>query len=99
MLSNLRVVDNLDDGMEAWISRLRGPHPVGRLYSVYHDGGFNDFVLYNSQAAVFDPAVGAVLESAVPTHVDNLATATAAVVAQRRFLAAFMERYLDCGGG
>jgi hypothetical protein len=99
MLSNVRVVENADDGMEAWITRVRGPHPVDRLYSVYHDGGFNDFVLFNRQANAFDPALGATLEGLVPTHVDNLDTAGAAVVAQRRFLATFMQRYLDCGGG
>jgi hypothetical protein len=39
--------------------------------------------------------IGAQLEGIVPNHADSLATGTAALVAQRRFLTTFMQRYAD----
>jgi hypothetical protein len=74
------------------ISRLRGPHPLEQLDVEHH--GFTDFVVFNPQATLADPALGALLESNYATGVDSLAAGTAALTAQRRFLTAFMRRYL-----
>jgi pimeloyl-ACP methyl ester carboxylesterase len=81
-----------DANLDAFISHLRGPHPVEEL-AIAHNG-FTDFVVFNPQASLTDPALGARLESFFATGVDNLAAGTAALAEQRSFLSAFMRRHL-----
>jgi hypothetical protein len=90
MTSN-RDLDN-DPSLSELVSNLRGPHPLERLAVEHH--GFTDFVVFNPEASVADPALGALLESNFATGVDSVAAGTAALSAQRRFLAAFARRYL-----
>jgi hypothetical protein len=94
MVSNVRDQPGVDDpNLDALISRLRGPHPFEQL-DIGHNG-FTDFVVFNRQASLADPALGARFEAVLATGVADLAGATAAVAAQRRFLGAFMARYVD----
>jgi hypothetical protein len=96
MVSNVRDQPGFDDpNLDALISRLRGPHPFEQL-DIGHNG-FTDFVVFNRQASLVDPALAARFEAVLATGVTDLAAATAAVAAQRRFLTAFMGRYLDRG--
>ena len=81
-----------DPKLSLLISHLRGPHPLEQLDVEHH--GSTDFVVFNPEATVADPALGAVLESHFATGVDSVAAGTAALTAQRRFLTAFMRRYL-----
>jgi dienelactone hydrolase len=81
-----------DPKLEAFISHLRGPHRVEEL-GIAHNG-FTDFVVFNPQASLADPALGARLESFFATGVDSVAAGTAALAEQRRFLSAFMRRYV-----
>ena len=82
-----------DPNMDAFISHLRGPHPFEEL-DIGHNG-YTDFVVFNRQAALADPALGARLDAIFDTGVDTLAAGLEAVAAQRRFLGAFMRRYLE----
>jgi hypothetical protein len=75
------------------VSHLRGPHPIQQLDVEHH--GFTDFVVFNPEATLADPALGAGLEAQFVTGVDTLAAGTAALSAQRRFLTTFMDRYLS----
>src|SRR4051794_7229636 len=81
-----------DPKLSLLISHLRGPHPLKQLDVEHH--GFTDFVVVNPQARLADPALGALLESHFATGVDSVAAGTAALTAHRRFLTAFMRRYL-----
>lgn len=93
MLSTIRSVDNIDDGIDAWFAGLRGPHALVQLDDVYHDG-FSDFVVFNPQAQAFDPALGALLESQLRTDVGSVAAGVSSLAEQRRFLASFFAQYL-----
>jgi pimeloyl-ACP methyl ester carboxylesterase len=90
-----------DPRLSLLVSRLRGPHPLEQLDVEHH--GFTDFVVFNPQATIADPALGALLEATFATGVADLAAGTAALAAQRRFLATFMRRYVtrchDTGPG
>ena len=81
-----------DPNLDAFISHLRGPHPFEQL-DIAHNG-FTDFVVFNPQATLADPALGARFEAILGAGVDSLAAGTQAVAAQRRFLSTFMRRYL-----
>jgi len=81
-----------EDRFELFIANLRGPHPVRRL-DIGHNG-FTDLVVFVPQAKLVDPALGARLEAIFGPVADSLAAGTAALAAQRRFLAGFMRRYL-----
>jgi hypothetical protein len=77
------------------VSHLRGPHPIQQLDVEHH--GFTDFVVFNPEATLADPALGASLEATYATGIDTLDAGTAALSAERRFLTNFMDRYLtDC---
>ena len=91
MLSSRHPLEQ-DPNLSLLISHLRGPHPLEQLDVEHH--GFTDFVVFNTQATLADPALGALLESNFATGVDSVAAGTAALTAQRRFLTAFMRRYL-----
>ena len=93
MLSTIRRLDNVDDGIDAWFAGLAGPHRLVQLDDVYHDG-FSDFVVFNPQAQAFDPALGALLESQLRTDVGSVAAGASSLAEQRRFLASFFARYL-----
>jgi hypothetical protein len=93
MLSTIRIVDGLDDGIEDWFARLRGPHPLVQL-DVYHDG-YSDFVVFNPEASAFDPALGALLESQLRTDVASVADGMSSLAEQRRFLSSFFSRHLE----
>src|SRR4051794_10107081 len=81
--------------MALLVSRLRGPHPIQQLDVEHH--GFTDFVVFNPEATLGDPALGAWLEATYATGIDTLDAGTAALSAERRFLTNFMDRYLtDC---
>jgi hypothetical protein len=75
------------------VSHLRGPHPIQQLDVEHH--GFTDFVVFNPEATLADPALGAGLEATYATGVDTLDAGTAALSAERRFLTNFMGRYLN----
>lgn len=60
-----------DPSLSLLISRLRGPHPLEQLDVEHH--GFTDFVVFNPQATLADPALGALLEANFATGVDSLA--------------------------
>src|SRR3954465_1579095 len=81
-----------DPKLSLLISHLRGPHPLEQLDIEHH--GFTDFVVFNPEAALAAPPLGAPLESGFATGVDSVAAGTAVVAAQRRFLTTFMRRYL-----
>jgi pimeloyl-ACP methyl ester carboxylesterase len=88
----------VDVNLERFIANLRGPHPIRRL-DIGHNG-FTDFVVLNPQAMLVDPALGAQLEAIFAIGVGSVAEGTAALAAQRRFLARFMGRHLRrCHGG
>jgi hypothetical protein len=74
------------------VSHLRGPHPIQQLDVEHH--GFTDFVVFNPEATLADPALGAWLEATYATGIDTLDAGTAALSAERRFLTNFMDRYL-----
>jgi dienelactone hydrolase len=81
--------------MALLVSHLRGPHPIQQLDVEHH--GFADFVVFNPEATLADPALGASLEATYATGIDTLDAGTAALSAERRFLTNFMDRYLtDC---
>src|SRR3954470_10387242 len=84
-----------DPSLSLLISHLRGPHPLKQLDIEHH--GFTDFVVFNPEATLADPALGALLEATYATGIDTLDAGTAALSAERRFLTNFMDRYLtDC---
>jgi hypothetical protein len=86
-----------DPSLSQLVSHLRGPHPIEQLDVEHH--GFTDFVVFNPEAALADPVLGAALESNFATGVQSLAAGTAALSAQRQFLTAFMRRFLEpCRG-
>ena len=78
-----------------FIAGLRGPHPIVEV-PVAHNG-FTDFVVFNPQAAAVDPELGARLESVLTTGVGSVEAGAQALAAQRRFLTAFMRRYVGEG--
>jgi len=92
MLSDLRTVEHIDDGIFDWFALLRGPHPVRQL-DVYHNG-FTDFVVFAPEAALVDPAMAATFEGVFRTDATSVAHGRASLAAQRTFLAGFMHRYL-----
>ncbi len=74
------------------------PDPAARRrqLDVEHHG-FTDFVVFNPEATLADPALGAWLEATYTTGIDTLDAGTFALSAERRFLTNYMDRYLtDC---
>jgi pimeloyl-ACP methyl ester carboxylesterase len=97
MLSNTREQDvppgEVDVDLATFVSHLRGPHPLVHLSEIGHNG-YTDFVVFNPQLRLVDPALGALLESAFDTDAATPAAGAAALSRQRRFLADFMSRYV-----
>jgi hypothetical protein len=80
-------------GTKEFLSNLRGPRRVKRL-DVLHLG-FTDFVVFNPEATATDPVAGAILELNDPTGTaSDLAAGRAALKAERRFVASFLDCYL-----
>jgi pimeloyl-ACP methyl ester carboxylesterase len=75
----------------AFLSNMRAPHQT-RALDIRHYG-FSDFVVFNPQAQLADPALGQALESTFfAGTLDSLPAAERALAQQRRFLVSFFDR-------
>lgn len=86
-----------DPGLVDFLSKLSGPHPVRQLPILHL--GYTDWVVFNPQIRLANPALGAQLETLLSTGTsDDLRAGRRALAAQRQFLSRFMAQYLAFGG-